>query len=221
MAAEGKENRWESLWSRGLAPGKLFDGAKVSPILPRLLKEGYQVDSQTVQLPSGRALVPGCGRGYAVAALSKSNETTFGLEISETAVQTANEYLESQSDLGECKMIMGDFFTYDFEEKFDIIFDHTFCCIFSPGEAQEKWAKRHSELLKPTGRLMVLIFPLKPIIPNGGGPPFQMNVDTMISELAKFDLVPEFTPYFLADEDVHERKGNQMTKLGIFKFKDT
>ena len=68
---------------------------------------------------------------------------------------------------------------------------------------------------------MVLIFPLKPIIPNGGGPPFQMNVDTMISELAKFDLVPEFTPYFLADEDVHERKGNQMTKLGIFKFKDS
>ena len=48
-----------------------------------------------------------------------------------------------------------------------------------------------------------------------------MKIDVMTSELAKVNLVPEFTPYLLPDEDLHKRKGNGMTALGIFKFKES
>jgi len=45
------------------------------------------------ELPTGRALVAGCGRGYAVAALASAGRSVTGLEISDTAKAAADEYL--------------------------------------------------------------------------------------------------------------------------------
>jgi len=54
--------RWNQIWSNGLPPGSSFDKGCVSPALELLIHNG--------EIPSGRALVPGCGRGYDVAALA-------------------------------------------------------------------------------------------------------------------------------------------------------
>ena len=88
---------WESMWKNGVPPGAAFDASKgacqparmpslfwlcsttanlrwsvaVEPALQAL------IDSST--LPSeGKALVPGCGRGYAVKALAESGMEAWG-----------------------------------------------------------------------------------------------------------------------------------------------
>ena len=66
---------WEVMWSRGLAPGQAFDAAKPELALQALIPgsgvTGLPTASGSLALSGKRALVPGCGRGYAVEALSR------------------------------------------------------------------------------------------------------------------------------------------------------
>ena len=59
---------WEKQWSAngGLPVGAAFDAAQVEPALQDLIDLGV--------LPVGETLVPGCGRGYAVAALAEGGQ---------------------------------------------------------------------------------------------------------------------------------------------------
>ena len=74
---------WEEMWASGLGKGDKFDAAAVEPALQDLIDSGALP-------PSGPALVPGCGRGYAVAALAESGERdVLGIDIAPTAVKAA------------------------------------------------------------------------------------------------------------------------------------
>ena len=77
---------WEEMWASGLGRGDKFDAAAVEPALRDLIDSGA--------LPaSGPALVPGCGRGYAVAALAESGgRDVLGIDIAPTAVRAAQEW---------------------------------------------------------------------------------------------------------------------------------
>lgn len=75
------------MWAAGLEPGDAFDARGVEPAFQALIATGT--------LPNGRAFVPGCGRGYAVAALTSAERKVTGLEISETAKAAADAYLSS------------------------------------------------------------------------------------------------------------------------------
>lgn len=44
-------------WSKGVEPGKMWDRVGPSPLLLKYVES-------TDYIPVGRALVPGCGRGY-------------------------------------------------------------------------------------------------------------------------------------------------------------
>ena len=87
--AMSPDKDWESMWSAGggLKPGEAFDANRCEPSLQALIDAGA--------LPSGRALVPGCGRGYAVAALVSATRHVTGLEISATAKAAADAHLAS------------------------------------------------------------------------------------------------------------------------------
>ena len=87
--------RWEGMWSAGLKPGDAFDAARVEPALASAIALD---DASKLDPPLGMsrasemtALVPGCGRGYAVAALAKMDrfKHATGLEISPTAQKAA------------------------------------------------------------------------------------------------------------------------------------
>ena len=78
---------WESMWGAGLNPGDAFDATRVEPAFESLIGTGT--------LPTGRACVPGCGRGYAVAALASDERHVTGLEVSKTAKAAADAYLSS------------------------------------------------------------------------------------------------------------------------------
>ena len=81
--AMGKD--WQSMWAAGLNPGDAFDARRVEPAFENLIASGT--------LPEGKAFVPGCGRGYAVAALASDQRHVTGLEISTTAKAAADAYL--------------------------------------------------------------------------------------------------------------------------------
>ncbi|KFG88151.1 putative thiol methyltransferase 1 [Metarhizium anisopliae] len=135
------------------------------------------------------ALVPGCGRGHDVLLLSKFGYDVVGLDVSPDALRMAEEnrqktegtgrYEPQQGvEKGDIKWISGDFFSEgvldgfgtDGSGKFDLIYDYTFLCALPP-EARPKWAKRMSQLLRPSGRLVCLEFPSgKPL--SERGPPW-------------------------------------------------
>ena len=109
------------MWANGLRPGQAFDAAKVEPAFAKLL-------STATDLPRGRALVPGCGRGYAVAALAKAGYDATGLEIAPTAAKAAEDYLNGEADIKGLlwKISCGDFFEHSPLEQYNLLYDCTF-----------------------------------------------------------------------------------------------
>ena len=117
------------MWSAGggLQPGQAFDATRCEPSFQALIDAGG--------LPTGRALVPGCGRGYAVAALASEDRAVTGLEISETAKAAADAHLRGVGCTAG-KVIVDDFFTHEPDQPYDLAFDSTFLCAIPRADAR-------------------------------------------------------------------------------------
>lgn len=194
---------WEELWTKGVDVGEYFD--KAGP-LPELVA---QLSSATLPR-GGRALVPGCGRGYDVEALMKSGlyEIVVGLDNSETAVAAANEYLAGRELRGEYGVIVGDFFSEDaVQSGFSLVYDYTFFCAIDV-EMRGDWARRMKELVHVGGVLVTVMYPMgKPH--EEGGPPHGVS-ETDYAELLEGEggFRRKDGPRALPDEMAHEgRKG--------------
>lgn len=138
--------RWDDLWKagdflpwdRGFANPALIDTLNSKP---EWLGSPLKADGTRK-----RALVPGCGKGYDIAVLSAYGYDAYGLEISENATRTAQEWLKNPGDgregehkvqdekvgKGVTKIVTGDFFKDDWTEDagglgegFDLIYDCT------------------------------------------------------------------------------------------------
>eukprot|EP01116_Phalansterium_solitarium_P006211 TRINITY_DN18512_c0_g1_i2.p1 TRINITY_DN18512_c0_g1~~TRINITY_DN18512_c0_g1_i2.p1 ORF type:complete len:251 (-),score=36.86 TRINITY_DN18512_c0_g1_i2:134-886(-) len=154
---------WEKLWQVQETP---WDIGRAHTALVEL------VDSD--QLPHGRALVPGCGRGYDVLALASPARTAVGLDLSDTALDLARE-LRAQRGVADTQAVFEnkDFFALPEDEKFNVIYDYTFFCAINPSQ-RLAWAKKMSALIAPGGELVTLIFP---VADHQGGPPFAVHPD--------------------------------------------
>ncbi len=131
--------------------------------------------------PGGRALVPGCGRGWDAIALAKSGWEVLAVDIvqelekdlSPTLSQLGGEFrqgnaLESQTD------------------AFELIFDHTFFCALPPGNRAD-WGRMVKNCLAPGGFLVSIVFPVnRPL--DEGGPPWRMTLDDVKASLEGFPL---------------------------------
>ena len=165
--------RWKDLWVKGINIGDHFDTGTPSPYLLHLIKEK--------QIPEGRALVPGCGRGYDVIALASPTRTAYGLDLVEEAVASAKEYCDSLSAEekpaeGRANFICGSFFdlpTEDIASKYNFIYDYTFLCALNPS-IRTQWAAKMADLVAPGGELLTLIYPIRD---TEGGPPFSVNLE--------------------------------------------
>jgi SAM-dependent methyltransferase len=162
---------WEALWKSGVQRGTRFDLDGPHRVLGAAIAAGH--------VPAGRALVPGCGRGYDVAALASAEREAVGLEVSPTAAAEARRYISTdRPDVAQwCSIVEGDFFTYT--GSFTAIFDTTFLCALLPARRGE-WAAQMHRLLAPGGVLLCGVFPLKmwPIgTPEDAtvGPPFLLT----------------------------------------------
>lgn len=170
------------MWARGIKQGDYFDASRAEPVLQALIDSGV--------LPSGEALVPGCGRGYAMAALAESGDRqVLGIDISETAVKAAQDYLQGKAGVS---VEVADFFDTlptTHAGRYDLGYDCTFLCAIPP-EMRSAWAKSWKSLLKPGGELITLIFPVAPPSADpangqiGSGPPFKLSL-ALVEQLLK------------------------------------
>ncbi|KDQ14735.1 hypothetical protein BOTBODRAFT_32484 [Botryobasidium botryosum FD-172 SS1] len=168
-AYEGGMNEgWVDAWQHGLVP---WDHGGIQPPL-RELFESKAIDFNVPR--SGRALVPGCGRGYDAIYLASLGYETVGLDLSPKAVAAAEEWKASQQPPPtSLSFIAGDFFKVD-AGLFDIVYDWTFFCAFPP-EVRPAWGKRMGELIKPGGYLIALAYPLDG--DRKGGPAYSVSIE--------------------------------------------
>lgn len=176
---EHEHKRWEDYWVGGVNPGQLWDRMGSSPLLVKYVEKGDMI-------PDGRALVPGCGRGYDLVTLASPNRRVIGLDISESGVTVARDYLASLSDESfpnrenasvECRSFFDLNPTERPEDAFDFVYDYTFLCALDPSIRRD-WAKKMAEIVKPGGILLTLIFPIwdKDL---SVGPPFAVSLQLL------------------------------------------
>lgn len=134
----------------------------------------------TAPIPTGRALVPGCGSGYDVLALAGAGRQALGLDLAPTAILRFRALRDAAGmDAEAAEAVAADYFEFQPEQPFDLIWDYTFLCAIPPA-LREAWARRAHALLRPGGELITLIFPvLAPPgeLPAGSieGPPFALD----------------------------------------------
>ncbi|KAG2387728.1 hypothetical protein C9374_001322 [Naegleria lovaniensis] len=214
----GMNNKdWDQLWRDQSTP---WDTKQASPILKHLVETIYQ-DRADIK----HALVPGCGNGYDVDTLSalKSVETVVGLDISETAIASANSK-KTQFQYGnpnKVQFVCQDFFTLD--KKFDIIFDYTFLCAL-PISLREAWAHQMKKLLNykdnANAELVTLIFPLVKRTNTGDldtditkGPPYILSyplvekllVDVGFENIEQYNVPTQFSHPARANNEIIAR----------------
>jgi methyl halide transferase len=183
--------RWTDIWATEFPPR--FDKQTVCPALQYLIDKGH--------ILKGRALVPGCGRGYDVTALANDDRYVVGVDISEDAIFSANERLHQILTLCEKCVIPHDppisslefkcmsFFDLETdvpEKLFDFVYDYTFLCALDP-RIHKKWKEKMTQLVKEGGELLCIVYP---IMEKTGGPPFQMSLEYVENLCA-----PEFRPF--------------------------
>lgn len=169
---------WEDAWREGRTG---WDAGQSPPALIELVERG--------ELPLGRALVPGCGAGYDVLTLASETRVAVGLDVAPTAAERFAALRETHRVAGDrARIEVADFFAYEPEARFDLIWDYTFLCAIQPSQRQA-WLDKVDALLAPSGELVTLVFPATAEPPFGAGPPFALPPDEVRALLTR-----RFTP---------------------------
>ncbi|THH08547.1 hypothetical protein EW146_g8952 [Bondarzewia mesenterica] len=187
------EHGWEEAWKKNITPWESHGTAKAQPALREL------IESSRLDLPtSGRALVPGCGRGFdAILIASSLGLQTLGTDISSTAIQAANDLLASSPNVqasGKVSFETADFFTMKVpeNERFDLVYDYTFFVAIPPSYRKD-WGRQMNGLTKPGAYLIALVFPLG-LDPEGEGPPHYVEPEHYDELLAGWTKVLDEVP---------------------------
>ncbi len=171
---------WESCYQRGETP---WDKGSASPGL---------IDFLACRQVTGRVLVPGCGLGHDVRALSAAGARVVGLDIAPTAVDVARRVVP----VGEESYEQGDLLQLAPELRggFDWVWEHTCFCAIEPS-LREAYVGAVASALRPGGRLLA-VFYLDPGHGRGeDGPPFGVSpaeLDWFFG--GRFHLLEEWTP---------------------------
>ena len=156
-----EENIWESRYQAGTIG---WDRGATSTNL------NYWLDNDL--LKPCRILVPGCGNGYEVLTLAKLGFDVVAIDIAPTAIENLKAMLDKENL--EAELVLGDFFTWSPDEKFDAIFEKTSLCALSPERWIEYEEKLH-EWLNPQGKLLAAFMQTG----QEGGPPYHCELSDM------------------------------------------
>ncbi len=123
----------------------------------------WQIDHVPAQLetfirslsPKRNVLIPGCGQDHrTIDAFWQAGHRVTAIDFSPIAVASARKALAGIAD----KIILGDFFSHDFENApFDLIYERTFLCSLPPS-LWNNYAARVAQLLRPDGKLAGFFF---------------------------------------------------------------
>ena len=105
--------------------------------------------------PQGRILVPGCGFGHDVRALSHAGSEVVGIDIAPSAIRGATA---RPAVAGE-KYMLADLFDLPPEMRgsFDWVCEHTCFCAIDPARRAD-YARAVAGALKPAGALLAIFY---------------------------------------------------------------
>jgi len=170
---------WEAAYLRGDTP---WEKGKAHPALIDFFTESGPIP--------GEILVPGCGFGYDVRALSASANHVIGIDVAQFAIDKARSFPKIARE----KYLLADLFALptEFDRKFDVVFEHTCFCAIEPG-MRANYVETISRVLKPAGK-MIAIFFLNPDH-DEDGPPYGVSTAELDSLFeAQFFLEKEWIP---------------------------
>ena len=161
---------WDALYLDNHTPWD--KGAPAPPLLEWLGANAARI--------GGEVLVPGCGLGHDVRALSTLDgiDSVVGLDISPTALELARAH----SAASKARYCLGDLFDLAAEhrDRYDWIWEHTCFCAINP-ERRRDYADAAYSALRPGGNLLG-VFYLDPYDEEhrpGGGPPHGCSLEEL------------------------------------------
>lgn len=142
---------WETRYLDNVTP---WDAGKV----PEALR------TQETLWPRGaRVLIPGCGSAYEAGWLADLGFEVLAIDFSEAAVHRARQVLGKRAGI----VRQADFFQFDAEAPFDILYERAFLCALPP-KVWPQYPDRCAQLLKPGGMIAGFFF----FAETPRGPPF-------------------------------------------------
>jgi Thiopurine S-methyltransferase (TPMT) len=150
---------------------------------------------------TGTVLIPGCGAAYEVRVFHEAGWKVTAIDFSPAAVERARSELGALAS----RVVQGDFFTHDFGQNFDVIYERTFLCALPP-DLWPAYVKRMSQLLRSGGKLVGIFFYSDQADP----PPYPLSPEkTRKLFKEKFSLVKtspvwDSLPMFAGNERWHE-----------------
>lgn len=122
---------------------------------------------------TGDVLVPGCGLGHDVRAISGPQSRVIGIDIAPSAIQAASGFPVVAAESYQLEDLFD--LPVDFRTAFDWVVEHTCFCAIEPSRRGD-YARAVAAALKPGGMLLA-IFYLDP--GQEEGPPFGVGVDEL------------------------------------------
>jgi methyl halide transferase len=178
----------ETYWDRG----------KASPGMKQYL-ERHAV--------SGRALVPGCGRGHEVALAVEHGLDAIGLDIAPTAVAEARGLYPKLAE----RFVLGSLFDPpdSMRGAFDVVLEHTCMSALEPGLRGQY--RRAIDLTLRRGGLLIGVWFIDPALdPGEKGPPFPFSVADLSALFAdSYEIVDDYVP----DVAFEGREGRERVRV--------
>ncbi len=151
-----------------------WDRGQASPQLLQWLQEGVLSPSDTQ-----RIAVPGCGKGWEVAALSAAGFDVTGLDYTPAAVAEAQQRLQAAGL--PAQVVQADVLSYTPSQPFDAVYEQTCLCALTP-DAWVSYSQQLARWIRPGGRLYALFMQVdRPGRQHGlvEGPPFHCDINAM------------------------------------------
>lgn len=122
-------------------------------------------------------LIPGCGNGYEGSYLFNLGFTN--IVLLDFAKEPLENFKIKNPDFPVSQLIQGDFFEH--QGKYDLIIEQTLFCAIDPS-LRLKYAEKISQLLKPGGKLVGVLFNRN----FESGPPFGGNKEEYLEYFSKY-----------------------------------
>src|SRR5512135_2189576 len=157
-------DKWEANYEQG-TDGWDLGGA--TPAFRRLASTG--------QLPPGRLIVLGAGRGHDAREFARHGFQVAAVDFSAYAVAEMKRLAQAEAPI---EALQHDLFTlpHALDGLFDYVLEYTCFCAIDPTRRPE-YASVVSRLLKPGGTYIDLAFPLDG---RAGGPPFAVSEEELL-----------------------------------------
>ena len=160
---------WKERFATGTTP---WNRGAPNPLLEAWIADGTLA-------PGSMIVVPGCGHGWEVAALSRAGMAVVGIDFAPNALDHCRQVLAR--DGITARLIDADVLHWQPEAPVDAVFEQTCLCALYPDFWQRYAAQLHA-WLKPGGKLLALFLQaLRPESAHGfiDGPPYHCDINGM------------------------------------------